>query len=327
MAAVRETDRLGVQPSIVGRIRSRDQGKRATEPIDDFLVVPKISGDSFGTPAPAGRQLPPRNVWRQRSRHAALAGSRAGDGRSHGVAVNIGRPQPEEHRSLASDQFAPPPPTLSHTPSQLPPKLLKLMTPGEVAATLSRDPRLILPIGTVERTHSGLPMGASTIVVEHVADALSGEFGVLRAPTAEYGVNADSKRGYPGQATLRKKTLHRMLNDLLTTWECHGINEFVLLTAHGYDPHLEAISTVGTVRARVRVVDLFAVNLSDLVGVRRSDDDRGGVYASLLLYLAPAVVDAANVGPGASAEQGRALYERIRTRVSERIFLAPVPAE
>lgn len=207
------------------------------------------------------------------------------------------------------------------------PKLLKQMTPGEVAATLIRDPRLILPIGTVEKTHPELPMGAATLVVESVADALSAEFGVLRAPTVEYGVNAPSKTADPGSVTLRKKTFHRMLNDLLTTWEGHGINEFVLLTAHGYDPHLEAISTVGTVRARVRVVDVFAVNLSDLVGVRRSEDDRGDIYASLLLYLAPSLVDAANVEDGVSAEQGRALYERIRERVSERIFLAPVPAE
>ncbi|MEO6865266.1 MAG: creatininase family protein [Gemmatimonadaceae bacterium] len=210
---------------------------------------------------------------------------------------------------------------------QLPPKFLKRMTPREVAATLSRDPRLILPIGSVDKSHPALPMGASTIIVEHIADALSGEFGVLRAPTVEYGVNGPTDPEYPGSVSLRKKTLHRMLNDLLTTWECHGVNEFVLLTAHGYDPHLEAISTVGTVRARVRVVDLFAVNLSDLVGVRRSEDDRGGIYASLLMYLAPSLVNDTNVEPGASAAQGRELYERIRARVSERIFLAPVPAE
>ena len=207
------------------------------------------------------------------------------------------------------------------------PKFLKRMTPAEVAATLTRDARLILPIGTIEKTHTELPMGASTIVVEHVADALSAEFGVLRAPTVEYGVNAPSKSRYPGSVTLRKKTLHRMLNDLLTTWELHGVNEFVLLTAHGYDPHLEAIATVGTVRARVRVVDLFAVNLSDLVGVRRSEDDRGGIYTSLLMYLAPSLINTQNVEPGMSADHGRALYERIRERVSERIFLAPVPAE
>ncbi|HWG34390.1 MAG TPA: creatininase family protein [Gemmatimonadaceae bacterium] len=219
------------------------------------------------------------------------------------------------------------PPEPQNADPKLLPRLLKQMTPGDVAETLARDPRLILPVGTIEKTHPGLPMGASTIVVDHVADALSAEFGVLRAPTVEYGVNAAPKPEYPASVTLRKKTLHRMLNDLLTSWECHGINEFVLLTAHGYDPHLEAISTVGTARARVRVVDLFAVNLSNLTGVRRSEDDRGGIYASLLLYLTPSLVRVEEADPGASAEQGRALYERIRARVSERIFLAPVPSE
>lgn len=201
------------------------------------------------------------------------------------------------------------------------------MTPAEVAETLGRDPRLVIPVGTVERSRPGLPMSASTLIVERLADDLSTEFGVLRAPTVEYGVNAPADPGYPGYVTLRKKTLHRFLNDLLTTWECHGVSEFILLTAHGYDPHQEALSTVGTVQARVRVVDLFAVNLSDLVGVRRSEDDRGGVFASLLLYLAPSLVDVREVGGDATAEHGRAVYERIRARVSERIFLAPAPGE
>ena len=215
-----------------------------------------------------------------------------------------------------------PVPTLAPTPRRL-----KEMTPDRVAETLARDPRLIVPVGTVERTDPSLPMGASTIIVERLADDLSAEFGVLRAPTLEYGVNRTPDPGYPGAVTLRKKTLHRLLNDLLTTWECNDVNEFVLLTAHGYDPHQEALATVGTVRARVRVVDLFAVNLSDLVGVRRSEDDRRGVFELLLLYLAPSIVEAGAVVDPAKAMQGQALYERIRSRVSERIFLAPVPAE
>lgn len=215
-----------------------------------------------------------------------------------------------------------PVPTLAPTPRRL-----KEMTPDRVAETLARDPRLIVPVGTVERSDPTLPMGASTIIVEHLADDLSAEFGVLRAPTLEYGVNRTPEPGYAGAVTLRKKTLHRLLNDLLTTWECNDVNEFVLLTAHGYDPHQEALATVGTVHARVRVVDLFAVNLSDLVGVRRSEDDRGGVFELLLLYLAPSIVDAGAVVDPAKAMQGQALYERIRSRVSERIFLAPVPAE
>jgi hypothetical protein len=45
------------------------------------------------------------------------------------------------------------------------------------------------------------------------------------------------------------------------------------------------------------------------------------------LFLTPSLVSVEDADPGASAEQGRALYERIRARVSERIFLAPVPSE
>ena len=100
-----------------------------------------------------------------------------------------------------------------------------------------------------------------TIIVERLARDLSAEFGVLLAPTVEYGVNAETERGFAGNASVRKKTLHRMLNDLLDTWEATGMREFILLTAHEHDPHLEALSTVITNGARVRVVDIFGVEL------------------------------------------------------------------
>lgn len=201
------------------------------------------------------------------------------------------------------------------------------MLPEEVAATLAEDARLILPVGTCERFTLPLPVGSATIIVERLADDLSAEFGILRAPTIEYGVNADGARGYPGRVSLHKRTLHRVLNDLLACWEENGITEFVLLTAHGYDPHEEALATVATTSARVRVVDLFAVNLSDLMGSRRSDDDRSELYLALLRHLAPDLVRACPAVPEMSAERGAQLYERIRARISERIFLAPTPTE
>jgi hypothetical protein len=104
-----------------------------------------------------------------------------------------------------------------------------------------------------------MPLGADTLIVEHLADDLSAEFGICVAPTLEYGVNVATERGFPGNASLRKKTLHRMLNDLLDTWESTGVMEFILLTAHEHDPHQEALATVITTRARVRVVAGFFV--------------------------------------------------------------------
>jgi creatinine amidohydrolase len=207
------------------------------------------------------------------------------------------------------------------------PQQLKLMTAAQVAQTLANDTRLIIPVGTCEQYHPALPLGSATLIVEHLADDLSREFGVLRAPTVEYGVNADKARGYPGRVSLRKKTLHRLLNDMLASWETHGVAEFILLTAHAHDPHQEALATLATVTARVRVVDLFAVNLSDLTGRPKDDYEHSNLYLSLMLYLAPQFVDATAAGSSGTAEHGKALYERIRARISERVFLAPAPSE
>jgi creatinine amidohydrolase len=227
------------------------------------------------------------------------------------------------------------------------------MRPPDIAAIIERDPRLILPIGTCEQHGPHMPLGADTIIVERLSSDLSAEFGVLLAPTVEYGVNAVTERGFAGNASLRKKTLHRMLNDLLDTWESTGIREFILLTAHEHDPHLEALSTVITSVARVRVVDIFGVNFSDLLQGQSEPMHGDEVDTSLLLYLAPELVDMTlaqdymmsrdelrryrrgwlrvpRQSPGsigrpslATAEKGRALYERIYKLIRDRVFLAP----
>ena len=36
------------------------------------------------------------------------------------------------------------------------------------------------------------------------------------------------------------------MNDLVATWEASGVREFIVLTAHEHDPHLEALSTLIT---------------------------------------------------------------------------------
>jgi creatinine amidohydrolase len=198
-----------------------------------------------------------------------------------------------------------------------------------------------------------VPLGVDTIIVEHLADDLSAEFGVLRAPTIEYGVNTLTARPSPGNGSVRKKTLHALLNDLLASWEATGVREFILLTAHGYDAHQEALATVITAEARVRVVDVFAVHVADLLSGQDGPMHGDEVDTSLLLHLAPELVNmraaedyslsdeeqrryrrgrlrvppdgAGSVGrPSlATAEKGRLLYARLRERIAQRIFRPP----
>jgi creatinine amidohydrolase len=233
---------------------------------------------------------------------------------------------------------------------------LKEMLPGEVTELLARDARMIIPVGTCEQHGPHLPLGTATLIVEYLADDLSAEFQVLRAPTVEYGVNVDSERGFPGNASIRRKTLHRMLNDLLASWEATGVQEFILLTSHGHDPHQEALATVITAEARVRVVDIYAVPLVDLLDGQDEAMHGDEVDTSLMLFIEPRLVRmelaqdyimsreelrryrrgwlrVTKGSPGsigrptlATPEKGRAIYERIRNRISARL-LAPLPEE
>jgi creatinine amidohydrolase len=236
------------------------------------------------------------------------------------------------------------------------PQRLKDLAPDRITAAIAADPRLIVPIGTCDPHGPHLPLGCDTLLVDRLADDLSAEFGILRAPTVEYGVSADAARGRPRAASVRKKTLHLLLNDLLASWEHAGIREFILLTANGDDAHREALATVMTAAARVRVVDACAAHLTGLIAGADGWLRGGEADTSLMLYLAPHLVDmrlaeqytpdTTNRRPGgwgwprahrdpermpapdgATPERGESLYRRIRARIAQRIVASASAAD
>lgn len=167
------------------------------------------------------------------------------------------------------------------------PVLLAEMTWPEVAEYLERDQRLIIPIGACEQHGRHLPLGTDSLMAERLAHDLSAEFGVAVAPTLAYGVNVDTEQEYAGTGSLRRKTLHRVLNDLVAAWEGHGFDEFILITANFHDPHLDALTTVVTEHARARVVDLQSVNIGQFLEKQRQPEHAGEADTSVMMYLAP----------------------------------------
>jgi creatinine amidohydrolase len=166
---------------------------------------------------------------------------------------------------------------------------LKEMTPGEVGERLLLRPTLIVPVGTTEQHGPHLPLGCDTIIVERLADDLSEEFGIARVPTIEYGVHA-ATRPFPGSAALRRRTLHRVMNELIESWEeGAGVREFFIITAQSSEGHLEALSAIRTDEATVQVVDIFSIDFGSLLD-RPSPVQGGELDTSLLLFLAPHLV-------------------------------------
>ena len=160
----------------------------------------------------------------------------------------------------------------------------------DAAAHFTRDPRLIIPIGALEQHGPHLPLGSNVLIARRAAVDLSAEFGVLRAPTMYYGVNVHSEREYAGTATLRQKTLHRAINELLASWEEHGLREFIIITAHRHEPHLDALATLITGQARVRVVSVWDVPIGDLLEKQPGHLHACEAETSVMLYLYPELV-------------------------------------
>ncbi len=164
------------------------------------------------------------------------------------------------------------------------------LTWADALAALRRDPRIILPVGSCLQHGPHLPLATDSLVITRIAEEVSARHQVLLAPTLPYGVASEAEREYAGTASLNEKTLHRALNELVSCWERHGMTQIVLMTAHGYGPHLRALSTVISETVRVRAVDLHAIDLSAFPGAPLAAQHAGELATSLMLYLEPRLV-------------------------------------
>jgi hypothetical protein len=83
------------------------------------------------------------------------------------------------------------------------------------------------------------------------------------------------------------RALHRALNELLAEREDHGVQEFILLTAHRHEPHLDALLMAMPSSASTTVVNLYPIAVGDLPEGSPLSEHAGELETSLMLYLAP----------------------------------------
>ena len=163
------------------------------------------------------------------------------------------------------------------------------LTWPEINDALAAKQICIVPCGAVEQHGPHLPLGANVLIAERVAHRVSQTLGILRAPTFSYGVSY-SRDPYAGVAGLRRKTLHRAINELMAQWEDHGVTQFIVITAHRFEPHLEALLMAMTDTATNSVYDLYQIGTADVLDTDPELEHGGEMETSLLLHLAPDLV-------------------------------------
>jgi len=192
------------------------------------------------------------------------------------------------------------------------PTRLDELTTSEIADWFHRDPRLLLPVGSCTQHGPHLPVGTDNQITESLAHAVCIRTGILLAPLLPYGVASREDLDLAGTAGLERKTLHRVLNEIVESWERQGLEEITLLTGNGNVRHIQAMAMVLAKTVRVRSVDTRAIDVSPFLD-SGATDHAGEFDTSMMLHLAPNLVRRAATDPGfpsnASEQKGSQIYE------------------
>jgi len=177
---------------------------------------------------------------------------------------------------------------------------LKELTPDAARALLQEQPTLIVPVGGIAALSSHLPLGSDTIVVDRLADDVSAARRLVRAPVLEYSVYP-TRHARDGGVALRRKTLHRVMNELIDSWEDGaGIRQFIVLAAGSSDPQMEALSTVRTEFAQLCTYDVLGLDHGAELLTTDALERAGELATSLLLHIAPDLVTGNDAMPEAT---------------------------
>lgn len=218
-------------------------------------------------------------------------------------------------------------------------KLNELTWP-EIKDYLNTNQSLIVPFGVCEQHGPHLPLNTDTLLAEKIANEAAKETGILIAPTVNYGVDMPADRYFAGTNSVEEEDLRNYVHSMLSWWKLQGFKKFFLISAHGDPIHIKALTESD--KDCVRVIELYNVNISDLLDKQKWCIHACEAETSVMLYLFPETVrkdkivdfqtspeklglhlnrtvnDPIKDSPGnegypsaATAKKGEAIYERI----------------
>jgi creatinine amidohydrolase len=101
----------------------------------------------------------------------------------------------------------------------------------QVEEYLTRDDRVVLPVGSTEQ-HAYLSIATDSILAERVAVEAAEPLGVPVLPAMPFGI-APGFAAFPGTVTLRPETLVAVLTEALDTLRGQGFRRFLVVNGHG----------------------------------------------------------------------------------------------
>lgn len=164
-----------------------------------------------------------------------------------------------------------------------------------------------LPIGSCEPHNFHLPYGTDTLQADGIANlvceqATSQGARVVKLPCIPYGVQTNM-RELPLAINVNPSTFFALLKDIVRSLEDSGIGKLLILNGHGGNDFLKPFvrEMMGKSPTFIAICDWWKVGADiydEVFAVR--DDHAGEMETSVILRLAPQLVDLDNAADGAT---------------------------
>lgn len=173
--------------------------------------------------------------------------------------------------------------------------LLADLTSSNVAA--ARPATLVVPLGATEQHGAHLPLGTDTMIAEHVARSLvAGDDRCVLGPSVAIGASGEHA-GFPGTLSIGTEALTALLVELVRD-ASRDYRRVVLVNAHG--------GNAAAIRAAQHTSEYEGRRLGVLYcAIPGADAHAGRTETSLMLAIAPHLVDLPRARPGTTTPIGQ----------------------
>ena len=166
---------------------------------------------------------------------------------------------------------------------------LNMLKYTDIKKYLENKDSLLIPVGTCEQHGLHLPLCTDTIVAERMCDEISEKYGILVAPTVNYGVNLPlDNKIMTGTTGITYEILRDTLKSITEYWKMQGFKHFFVVSCHEDIFHIKALNNSND---SVEVIETYEVEQKDLLEKQVCTRHACESETSVMLYLYPELVD------------------------------------
>ena len=165
---------------------------------------------------------------------------------------------------------------------------LNMLKYTEIEEYLKTSNSLLIPIGTCEQHGLHLPLCTDSIVAERICDDISEKYGILVAPTVNYGVNLPVDEKMSGTTGITYDLLKNTLNSIVGYWKLQGFKNFYAVSCHGDMYHIKALNDADE---SISVFESYEISQEDILDKQVCARHACESETSVMLYLYPELVD------------------------------------